>query len=161
MKQSFTAILFAVLAFVSFQAQAEFQPDLFPDTLVQKEIEGLKSFSEDVGNGDSSFDHYDVKTFNYTATLKDLIRKYNDNLDANYDWVPELKWQEVLSRSEYLPSDMIQNLKALIRHKAVKAIYGFYPNEDLCTEPEYCSIYYLYIYLNNGEVIYYEFNFTT
>lgn len=115
---------------------------------------------EQVHNGDCSISKYNPKKFNYNKTLQKL-RKQFASKDSGYRILSELKWKNILDDMYVKESGVPENLEYFLRNKQVKAMYLFYPDPDVCTESEYCSYNYLYIYLEGGEVVYFEFNFTT
>ncbi|WP_413613121.1 hypothetical protein [Bdellovibrio sp. HCB-110] len=159
MNKSMSLIVITLAFLFSMRSHAE-QLSLFPEIEFQEHIQQLKDACENVGNGDCDFATYNVAAFNEVQTLRVLAANLYD-ADRGYQYEAETNWKYILSDTYVKESGVADVLKYFVKNKMVKAIYGFTPNSDQCTESEYCSIYIIYIYLTDGQKISFTFDFTT
>lgn len=159
MKKSISLVVIAIAFLISLKSQAE-QLSLFPEIEHQEQMQQLKNACENVGNGDCYFATYNVATFNEVQILKELNADLYD-ADRDYQYDVEINWKYILNDTYVKESGVSEVLKYFIKNNMVKAIYGFSPNGEQCTESEYCSIYIIYIYLTDGQKISFTFDFTT
>lgn len=159
MKKSISLIVITLAFLASLRSHAE-QLSLFPEIEYQEHMQQLKEACENVGNGDCYFNTYNVATFNEAQTLTELKANLYD-ADRDYQYDSETNWKYIINDTYVQESGVSEVLKFFVKNKMIKALYGFSPNNDQCTDSEYCSIYIIYIYLTNGEKISFTFDFTT
>lgn len=146
------SLLWITLAFaLSLKAEAQQLP-LFPELDYREHMEKLLESCENVGNGDCYRSTYNTATFDSTKELHALKAHLYD-ADRDYQYEAETDWKYILSNDFVVDSGISESLQYFLDHKLVRALYGFYPNEEQCTESEYCSIYVVHIYLTSGEKI--------
>ena len=149
-----------LLAFGSINAEPQ-QLSLFPEQEVEQRVEYmLEQICEKTHNGGCGTQDFNAKKFNYSKTLQKLIESYVDE-DRFFQYDFDLKWDYILENYYVVETGLAEELKFFRKNRLIKAMFAFYPNEDQCTESEYCSIYHVYIYLKNGTMVYFDFDFTT
>jgi hypothetical protein len=114
------------------------------------------------GNGsECGLDKYDVKKFNYSKAAKTFVdRQIGD--DQGHRIVFEWKLEDITYSVKYYAGDeWIKTLKTLKKNGQVKAIFGAMPNEEDCTESEYCSLYDVEIFFKDGNKVSCYFDWTT
>ena len=154
--------LFAGLLILLFSANvfAQEQLPLFPEAEYKHRLKKLLDEGcEHVHNGDCSVQKYDVKIFEYGKTLRSIISNHYSEW-SSWQYVPVLEWRDILRGFYITESGVAKNLEYFLNNKLVKAMYGLIPDES-CDESESCSYEHIYIYMKNGDVVYFGFDYTT
>ena len=103
---------------------------------------------------------YDVQSFDAGAKLNEISAELFDEEGAwQYEVDANVKY--VITHSYMDRSGGYDALKYYYKNRRIKAAFGFYPNPDQCTESEYCSLYRVYVFLDNGQMISIFFDFNT
>jgi hypothetical protein len=150
------AISFLAISLSSFAQQL----DLFPNATHELKLKELMDAGcENTHNGDCDLKRFDPKTFDYKKILDKIARSYRDS-DRSYQYELELKWKYILGNVYVKEARVDKALKYFLDQKLVLALIGAAPDES-CDESEYCSLYDLYIYLKTGDLVIFNFDFTT
>jgi hypothetical protein len=114
------------------------------------------------GNGSQCFlSKFDVRKFNFK---KEARKFYTTNSHADSRMSIFYKWSEVTNVIEKFldnSSDWSETLYRLMKQKKVKAMFAAEPDQDICTESEYCSLGEVKIYFTTGDLLDCSFDQTT
>lgn len=158
MKKLFSLLMVLSLVSPAYAYEGE-QLTLFPDLEYKELLKKVEEACEDMGNGGCYNRTYDVAQFNYQATLKKLADQYYD-AERDYQYLAITDVKEILNDYYLKRVGLTDILKELLRTNKVKALMQFIPDGEICNESEYCSISNIYVFLNDGQHIHMEFDFT-
>lgn len=151
-------ISLVIASVFSLNVQAKQMP-LFPELEEQDAMAAVEEFCQ-IDGLECSIESYDVQSFDAQKALSEINAKIQDPESA---WVYEVDThiKSVVDHVYFDHAGAKGLFNYFVKNNKIKAAYGFYPNEDQCTQSEYCSVYSAYIYLTNGKVVVVHFDFNT
>lgn len=131
------------------------EPNQSLGTIVSQLVTELEQW---VQNGSVYTETYELVSFDLKQEAKKLKANFEQEVTVNTSLAANLT-HLVEAADDSVAVERL--LKRLEKEKAIKAIISISPDSNVCTESEYCSWSYYYVYLTDGTRIVVNFDHTT